>query len=103
MNVRNTCNPPPPPHTHSFPLEGKQQACAAQCIPQLVRLLSDRDSDVRAQAAGALMRWARHFREQGSMNVCMYICLGFGINISSLLPSHPVTALPAQCGGDHRG
>ena len=65
--------PPPPPHTHSFPLEGKQQACAAQCIPQLVRLLSDRDSDVRAQAAGALMRWARHFREQGSMNVRMYV------------------------------
>ena len=41
----------------SFPLEGKNQACKVGCVPHLVVLLGDSDPSVRAQAAGAIMRF----------------------------------------------
>ena len=40
---------------HSFPLAGKEQACACNAVTPLVLQLSDHSSKVRAHAAGALM------------------------------------------------
>jgi HEAT repeat protein len=39
----------------SFPLAGKEQACACDAVSHLVQQLSDHSSKVRAHAAGALM------------------------------------------------
>lgn len=39
----------------SFPLAGKEQACACGTVSHLVRLLTDQSVLVRGQAAGALM------------------------------------------------
>ena len=39
----------------SFPIAGKEQACACDAVSYLVHLLSDQSMLVRAQAAGALM------------------------------------------------
>ena len=40
----------------TLPHEGKEVACGPECIPALVKLLSDGDAFVRSQAAAALMR-----------------------------------------------
>ena len=39
----------------SFPLDGKDKAVDVGAIPELVLLLKDDNTDVRAQAAGAIM------------------------------------------------
>jgi hypothetical protein len=39
----------------SVPLNGKNRAVEVKCIPILVELLKDKSTDVRANAAGALM------------------------------------------------
>lgn len=39
----------------SVPLDGKNKAVDVKTVPPLVRLLKDKEPDVRANAAGALM------------------------------------------------
>lgn len=39
----------------SVPLDGKNKAVDVKSVPPLVRLLKDKEPDVRANAAGALM------------------------------------------------
>lgn len=41
----------------SFPLDGKDKAVDVGAIPELVSLLADDNTDVRAQAAGAIMTY----------------------------------------------
>lgn len=41
----------------SFPLDGKDKAVDVGAIPELVSLLGDDNTDVRAQAAGAIMTY----------------------------------------------
>ena len=41
--------------TFSVPLAGKDKAVEVKCVSTLVSLLKDEDSDVRANAAGAIM------------------------------------------------
>ena len=43
----------------SLPLEGKETCCTCGCIPLLLELLTDQDSDTLAQATASLMRY--HF------------------------------------------
>jgi len=40
---------------YSAPLDGKNKAVEVNSVPELVKLLADSSSDVRANAAGALM------------------------------------------------
>ena len=41
----------------SFPLDGKDKAVDVGAMPELVSLLKDDNTDVRAQAAGAIMTY----------------------------------------------
>lgn len=40
---------------YSVPLDGKDKAVEVKCVSTLVQLLKDSDSDVRANACGAIM------------------------------------------------
>lgn len=44
----------------SFPLDGKDKAVDVGAMPELVSLLKDDDTDVRAQAAGAIMTYVQN-------------------------------------------
>ena len=43
----------------SFPLDGKDKAVDVGAMPELVSLLKDDNTDVRAQAAGAIMTYVQ--------------------------------------------
>lgn len=43
---------------YSVTLDGKDQAVEVKCMDSLVFLLKDLNTSVRANAAGAIMRWA---------------------------------------------
>ena len=46
---------------NSFPLDGKDKAVEVGTMPELVTLLNDDDTDVRAQAAGAVMTYVKDY------------------------------------------
>ena len=64
----------------SLPLEGKETCCTCGCIPLLLELLTDQDSDTLAQAIASLMRY--HFPTLTSLPTSPH-----------LLPSHHFPAL----------
>ena len=43
----------------SFPLDGKDKAVDVGAMPELVSLLKDDNTDVRAQATGAIMTYVQ--------------------------------------------